>query len=179
MTTRKDTSVIQNSWHDAQRVSQSDMQVEQEHKNQTDAGIIQNHFGSGVLLSNASQAVLFDSDDLTAAQAAIEASGDFDGTGMDAHLQPSDSNLGTQLEVELTGSNVFGRLSTRVAVIGLSFEGTLQFDRFYFYKDEKQVTSKHYASILTILFSDFKGNNQCSRNNGGRIVVREAESFRV
>lgn len=179
MTKRIDVSAIQNLFHDAQRVDQSDLQTEQDHNNQNDAATINNHFGSGVLLSQPQQVVIFDSDSLDATSAALAASGNFDGTGISATLQPNDINLGNQLEIELTGSNVFGRLSTKVAIIGLSFDDTLQVDRFYFYRNEKQVTSKHYKKILSIFFSDFKGNTNCSRNNGGRIVIRETASFQL
>jgi len=95
------------------------------------------------------------------------------------HSQPSDTTLGNQIEVELTGSDVLGRLSVKVLIVGLSFDGELQMDRMYFYVNEKQVTSKHYAEVLTIMFNDFKGNNNCSRALGGRIVMREANSFQL
>ncbi len=179
MTTRKPVSVIHNRWHDAQRVDQTDMVVEQDRHVQKDASLVENHFGSGVLLESPSQNIIFDSDNLTAAQASLEAAGNFDGTGLAAHTQPTDSNLGNQLEVDLTGSSAFGRLSVKVSIIGLSFEDELQMERMYFYRDGKQVTSKHYKRILTIFFNDFKGNNNCSRNQGGRVLIREAFSFQL
>lgn len=179
MTTQKEVSIIHNSWHDAQRVDKTDLDVEQNRNLETDASIIQNHFGSGVLLENVEQPIIFDSDNLTAVQAAIEAAGNFDGIGLDAHQQPSDINLGNQLEIELFDSNAIGRLSVKVAIIGLSFDNTVQMDRLYFYSNYKQVTSKHYKRILTILFNDFKGNNNCSRTLGGRVVIREALSFQL
>jgi len=179
MTTRLDVSTVQNIWHDAQRVDKSDMDVEQSCNNQVNSAIVNNFMGSGVLPDNPQPLVLFDSDDLTGIQAEILAAGNFDGTGLDIHTQPSDSNLGNQIEVELTGSDVLGRLSVKVLIIGLSFEGELQLDRFYFYANEKQVTSKHYKHILTVMFNDFKGNNNCSRSLGGRIVMREAAPFEL
>lgn len=179
MTLRKEVSVIENKYHDAQRVDQSDMETEQNRNNETDAAIVQNHFGSGVLISAPQQTILFDSDALDVTQAGLLASGDFDGTGLDAHAQPSDINLGNQLEVELTDSSAFGRLCVKVVIIGLSFENTIQMDRFYFHRNEKQVTSKHYTRILTIFTNDFKGNNNCSRQLGGSLVIRETASFQL
>lgn len=179
MTKRTDVSAIENLWHDAQLVDQTDMTVEQNRNNQIDAAIIQNHFSSGVLPAAPLQNVLFDSDALTSTQAALAAANNFDGGGIDAQVQPSDINLGNQLEIELTGSKVFGRLSTKVAIIGLAFDGTIQIDKFYFYRNGKQVTSKHYKKILSIFFNDFKGNKNCSRNNGGSIVIRETASFQL
>lgn len=179
MTFRKDVSIIENKWHDAQRVDQSDMIVEQNRNNDSDAAIVQNHFGSGVLVSSPLQNVLFDSDLLNAQQAALLAAGNFDGTGLSTQNQPSDINLGNQLEVELTDSDAFGRLSIKVAIIGLAFDNSLQVDRFYFNRNEKQVTSRHYKKILTIFTNDFKGNNNCSRHLGGRLVIRETTSFQL
>jgi hypothetical protein len=179
VTIRVPVSSIFARWHDAQRVDQQDMTVEQTRHVQTDASTVNNHFGSGVLPSSPTQIVLFDSDDLTGEQAALLAANDFDGTGLQAHQQPSDSNLGNQLEIELTGSSVFGRLSTKVLIMGLDFEGTPQMDRLYFYRNEKQVTARHYSRILGIFFYDFKGNNNCSRNNGGRITIKEAASYQL
>jgi len=179
MTERKEVSVKYNKWHDAQRVDQTDLSVEQNRHVSADAAIVQNHFGSGVLLANPLQAVIFDSDNLNAAQAAIEAAGNFDGQGLEAHAQPSDINLGNQIEVELTGSSAIGRFSSKVVIIGVSFDDTLIMDRFYFYKNDKQVTSNHYKTILAIFFNDFKGNNNCSRDLGGRFLIREALSFQL
>lgn len=179
MTKRSEISVVYNLWNDSQRVDLSDLNVEQDRNIQTDAAIVNNHFGSGVLPGALTQAVLFDSENLPASQAALLAAGDFDGTGLDVHQQPSDSTLGNILEIELTDSTVLGRLSVKVAIIGLAFDDTLQSERLYFHRNGKQVTSKHYKQILTIFFNDFKGNNICSRVLGGRIVIREAESFQL
>lgn len=179
MTKRIPVSQLQNLWHDAQTVDKNDMDTEQNYNNQTNAAIVNNFFGSGVLVSSAEQNVLFDSDNLNSVQAAQEAANSFDGTGINVAVQPADNNLGNQIEVELTESDVFGRLSIKVAIIGLAFDGSLIYDRLTFHRNEKQVTANHYKEILTLVFNDFKGNNNCSRNNGGRIVVREALSFEL
>ena len=47
-------------------------------------------------------------------------------------------------------------------------------DFFYFFKNETQITRKHYKNIITLLFNDFKGNKNCSLNLGGRILIEEA-----
>ena len=179
MTKRSDVSIVHNLFNDSARIDRSDLNLEQNRNIQTDSAIINNHFGSGVLPSTLQQNVLFDSDDLNATQAALLAAGNFDGTGLGAQAQPSDINLGNQLEIELTDSDVMGRSSIKVVIIGLSFDDTLQMDRFYFYRNGKQVTSKHYKQILTIMFNDFKGNNACSRSLGGKIVIKETVSFQL
>jgi len=180
MTNRRDVSLLHNNWTDAQRVDKSDMDLEQDRSIGTEAAGIQNHFGSGVLLESPIQNIIFDSDTLTAAQTSILAAGNFDGQGLDPHAQPTDSSLGNQLEVELTGSSgVVGRFSTKVAIIGVAFDDSLIVDRFYFHKNEKQVTANHYKTVLAVFFNDFKGNNNCSRALGGRVIIRQAASFQL
>lgn len=179
MVTRKEVSVLEVNWTDSQRVDQGDLKVEQSRNNQVDAATIQNHFGSGVLLSSLIPKVLFDTDELDATQQAYLSAGTFDGYGLQPSAQPSDLNLGNQLEIELSESTVFGRNSVKVAVIGLSFDGTMQMERLYFHRNEKQVTSRHYAKILCIFTNDFKGNYNCSRSWGGRLVIREAVAFQL
>lgn len=179
MTKRKPVSSTQPIWSDGQRVDQQDLKVEQAHNSQTASAIIANHLGSGVLLESVSQVILFDSSKLSSSQTALLAAGNFDGTGLTPALQPSDINLGNQLEIELIDSLAAGRKSVKVAIIGLAFDNTLQVDRLYFYRNEKQVTSKHYKKILSILTNDFKGNQHCSNTLGGKLVIREAESFQL
>jgi hypothetical protein len=185
MTTRKSISQIHNHWYDGQRVDQVDMVVEQDRNLNIDASIIQNHFGSGVLPSSFTQKILFDSDNLFPDQLVLIASNDFDGTGLRPLTSTTDTSLGNQIEVELTDSDirgistVGGRLSTKVLIIGLDFQGNLQYDRFYFYKKEKQVTKKHYAKLLCVYCNDFLGNSNCSRDLGGRILLRETSSYQL
>lgn len=185
MTIRNKVSFIQNNWYDAQRVDQDDMIAEQDRNANTDASIIQNHFGSGILPTVSYQKTIFDTEDLFSDQVALIASNNFDGTGLRPLDQPTDSTLGNQLEVELKDSDIYGvttvggRFSTKVLIIGLDFQGNLQYDRFYFYKKEKQVTKKHYAKVLCVFVNDFFGNNNCSRILGGRVIVRETNSFQL
>lgn len=176
---RLDVSLLHNLFNDGQKVDNSDLNVEQIRNVESDASIVFNHFGTGVLPESLEQNILFDSDDLPEVQAALLAANNFDGSALSAHNQPSDNNYGNQLEVQLTDSSAIGRLCVKVAIIGLSFDDTLQYDKFYFYKDGTQVTSKHYKEILAIFTNDFKGNNNCSRNLGGRLTIKEAKSFQI
>ena len=179
MTLRLPPSIVENIWADAKRVSEKDMKVEQNHTDQTIAALANNHFGSGVIPNTLEQNVLFDSDSLSADQIALIAANIFDGTGIQVTTQPSDSNLGNQIEVTLSDSDAKGRKCVKVAFVGLSFDGELHVERFSFYKNETQVTSKHYKQILSVFFNDFKGNSNCSRALGGRITIKEAKSFQI
>ena len=179
MTKRLPVSNVQNVWADAQRVDKADLDIEQSFVNNTTAAIVNNFFGSGVLLNTPLPNIIFDSNIPDATAAALIAAGNFDGTGISATAQPSDVVLGNQLTIELSESNAFGRLGVMVAIIGLSFDDQLQYDTFYFYNNGKQTTSKHYKRILTLLFNNFLGNNLCSRDLGGRIVIRETLPFEL
>jgi len=180
MTTPKlPVSTLQNLFHDSQNIDKSDMDLEQAHNIQTSAAIVGNFFGSGVLADSLIPNIIFNSDELTPVQAGLVSANNFDGTGLSVAKQPTDINLGNQLEVILTGSEVFGRLSTKVCIIGLSFNDDLIMDRMYFYRNGTKTTSQHYKRVLTILFNDFKGNNYCSANHGGTIIIQEAKPFQL
>lgn len=175
---KKEISVPETLWQNAMRVQQSDLIAQQNHNNQIDSATINNHFGSGVLLNQLNKKVIFDSSKLNTLQQNLKDTNMFDGVGLSPHDQPTDLKFGSQLEVILTDSNVFGRFSVKVAIIGLDFNGNLQSDTFYFFENEKQVTSKHYIKVLSILCYDFYGNF-ISRNLGGKLVIQETDSLQL
>lgn len=155
----------QNIWSDAQSVDDEDLQLEQDHTGQLFSSLIGNHIGTGVLPEALSQPVIFDS----------SLSGDLlDGKSILPQAQPSDSNNGNQLEIELLGSLVAGKKTIKLVIIGLDFQNSLQYDTFTFARNERQLTKKHYRSILSILINDFIGAPLQSFNLGGRIIVRES-----
>lgn len=176
---RLPVSFEKNLFYNGQTVDEKDLKVEQNFNTSTISSTIYNHLGAGVIPETLIPNVLFDSDSLTAEQASILAAGEFDGQGIAAHAQPSDSQYGNQIAVTLSDSLVLGRKSIKVAIIGLDFEGELQIDRFYFYRNETQITRHHYTQILSVLFNDFKGNNLCSQALGGRIVISEATDLTI
>lgn len=177
MSKRIDVSAPQNNFFDAEQVQKEDLDLEQNYNQQIHSSIINNHFGSGVLLSSVVQAILWDSDQLSETQASLLVAGNFDGTGLQVTEQPSDTTLGNQLEVELTDSSVVGRYSVKIAIIGVDFEGNTFVERLTFFRNEKQVTRRHFCRILCFFTNDFKGNNNCSRVLGGRLTIKEAESL--
>ena len=108
--TQKDVSYLQPSFFNSQQVSQEELTSEQSSINSYVSSLINNHVGSGVLPNQIAPRIIFDSSVLSTTATALLAAGNFDGTGLAPTLQPSDINLGNQLEIELTGSSVFGRL---------------------------------------------------------------------
>ncbi len=168
MTNRSPVSSTQNIFFDSEQVDDSDLSTEQNHNNAAQTSLINNHIGAGVLPEVLNQYVLFDS--------SLE-SGLLDGIAVDAQSQPSDTNLGNQLEIALTGSKASGKKAVKVAVIGLDFESNLQYETFIFKANETQISKKHFANILTILFNDLVGVAAQSFNLGGRVLIREAKPF--
>ncbi len=168
MTKRTPVSSQQNIWFDAQQVDDTDLNLEQEHNTTIQSSTINNHFGTGVLPEVLVQNILFDS--------TLE-TGFLDGTAIFAQNQPADNNLGNQLQIELTDSAVTGNRHVKIAVIGLDFESNLQYETFVFKANEVQVSAKHFAQILLLLFNDFIGDPTKSMNLGGRVVISEARPF--
>ena len=158
-------STVENIWSDAEAIDDDNLTVEQVHNDQLHASLVGNHFGTGVIPEALIQHILFDSSLSTDL---------LDGKALTAQAQPSDSNNGNQLEIELSGSLAAGNATVKVILIGLDFEDNLQYDTLVFSKNEKQLTGKHYRNLLAIFLNDFIGSSLQSFNLGGRIVIREA-----
>jgi hypothetical protein len=161
----------QNKWFDARNVDDSDLNLEQEYNNNIQASIINNHFGSGVILDTLEDKILFNSDAI---------SGFLDGKVLDVQFQPTDINFGNQLEVEVKDTLVAGKKTIKILIVGLDFNNNLQYDRFIFHNNEKQISSKHYKLILGIILNDFIGSESQSFNlkgERGQILVKEAVPF--
>ncbi len=165
MTKRTPVSATKNIWFDGQQVDDTDLTLEQEANDIISSSIINNHIGSGVLPDKAVQKVLFDSSVV---------SGFLDGIAIVPQDQPSDTNLGNQLEISLTGSKAASRKTVKLAVLGLDFKGDLQYETFIFRTNEAQVSRKHFTQILILLINDLIGNASLSMNLGGELVIREA-----
>ena len=160
-------STKQNNWFDSQNVDNLDLTLEQNYNTQVQTGIINNHFGTGVVADVLVQNILFDSSLTT---------GLLDGY-VNVQTQPSDNNLGNQLEIKLIGSAAAGNRSVKLLIIGLDFEDNLQYDTFTFYTNETQISSKHYTQISKLFFNDFVGLTSQSLNLGGTLTIKEAIPF--
>lgn len=158
-------SVPQNIFYDTENIDDITLTTEQTFNNTITEGIKNNHFGSGILPDSLVQRVLFDSS---------SASGLLDGKPINIQLQPSDSNSGNQLQITLTNSLTSGNRTIKILIIGLDFQNNLQYDRFVFDRNETQISSKHYRTILTMMFNDFIGASSQSLNLGGEIIISEA-----
>lgn len=167
---RKPVSGKKNIWFNGQAVDDDNLTLEQNYNDLIQTSLINNHIGTGILPENLIQNVLFDSN---------LASGLLDGKAIDVQKQPADNNFGNQLEIEIMNSSVAGKRAIKLLIIGLDFQGNLQYDRFVFSKNEKQYSGKHYTKILKILFNDFIGDTSVSLNLGGRVLIKETKSFNL
>lgn len=170
MVKRNPVSAPQNEWYDAKQVDDTDLNLEQNYNNVIQSGIINNHFGSGILPDSLIKTPLFDSSLI---------SGVLDGVPIYAQNQPTDNNYGSQLDICLTGSSAAGKRSVKVAVIGLDFESNLQYETFTFHINESQFSKKHFTKILTILINDINGNDLLSLNLGGTLIINEINQFNL
>lgn len=170
MTKRAPVSALRPNWFDAQQVDETDLQTEQTANVIIESSIINNHIGDGVLPETLVEQVLFDSS---------LATGYLDGKAVSSQAQPSDNNLGNQLAITLSQSAASGRKTVKVGIIGLDFQSNLQFETFYFKTNETQVSRKHFAKILILLFNDFIGDPDLSFNLGGRLIITEANPMMV
>lgn len=179
MTEQIKITSLQNSWRDGQQVDQQDLIEEQNYFNQNTRAIIQNQFGSGVLLATPEKITLFDSENLSQEQATLLAANNFDGSPVFPILQPSDQIYGNQLEIILSNSQAMGRQAVKIAILGLDLHDELILETFNFYHNDRQITNRHYKQILSYYFNDFLGNQYCSRSLGGRIEIKESRSFDI
>lgn len=168
MTNRNPVTGTQNIWFDAQQVDDSDLNTEQTYNELKHTSVINNHIGSGVLPNTLDNKVLFDSS---------LAAGLLDGLAISAQSQPTDTVYGNQLEVELIGSEANLYKKVKVGVIGLDFEGNLQYELFTFASDELQIGKRHFVSVLVLLFNDLLGVSNKSLNLGGKVLIKESRSF--
>jgi hypothetical protein len=165
---RLPVSSQQNSWFDSQQVDDTDLTLEQDHNDAIQSSIINNHIGTGVLSEVLVQNIIFDSSLIN---------GYLDGKAISVQNQPADNNYGNQLSIELIDSTAHGKRTVKIAIIGLDFQGSLQYETFVFKTNEIQITKKHFTQVLVLLFNDFIGASSVSFNLGGKVIIKEASPF--
>ncbi|MFA5023426.1 MAG: hypothetical protein WC523_00515 [Patescibacteria group bacterium] len=185
--------VLRNSWYDGQQVVDTDLNVEQEAWHNTIANTTNISIGSGVEKETAVQTILFDSSDAPASISSLITDIDFDGTpiyeeddlGNVVFIQPSDTSKGNMLDVEISGSNLLGYLSTKVFIFGEIFGGTFVYEVLTFTKNETQTTKNYFTKILAFMTQDFRGNGNtlitgtACIDNGGVLKIYESVPMTV
>lgn len=168
MTKRNPVSTKQNKWFDSQQVDDTDLSLEQTYNDVVQSGMITNHIGNGILQEVLNDNILFDS--------SVENTF-LDGVAVYPQNNTTDNSFGNQLEITLTDSQAAGKRRVKVAVIGLDFQSNLFYETFVFSTNESQVSKKHFAKVLLLLFNDFIGDPDFSLNLGGKIIIKEAKAL--
>jgi len=161
---RKDITGKQNVWLNGQQVDDLDLSTEQNYVNTISSGLTYNHIGQGILPDSLVKTLLFDSSLIV---------GDLDGTPLSIQTQPSDSDYGNQLEINLSDSGVFGLRTVKVVLFGLDFNNTLFYETFIFHKNESQYSKNHFKQVVSILINDMFAIT-LSMNLGGVLKIYEA-----
>lgn len=181
------------NFFDGQRITESDLDTEQTAWHDGSASNISLLVGSGVELEFPVQRVLFDSSDVPASIQTLINTQNFDGEPIfptdtfnnTVFIQPSDQVQGSQLELEISGSSLDGSAILKVYIFGIIFGGNFTQEVFTFENNGIEITRNYYNQIVAIMTQDFRGNQNTtidgvkSRNNGGRLVIREALPIQV
>ena len=171
------------NWYDGEQVTNVELIDEQNRNINIDAATVANFMGSGVLESNIIPNVILDTRYLNSTQQALKSSYSFDGQNVyvgDVN-DVSDTILGVTLAVTLSDITLDGSATTKVCIIGDSFGDELIHDDLVFNENGTQITKGRYKHIRAILFNNFSGNVQGSKNyiNDGHCTIRETESLEV
>lgn len=177
-----------NNFFDGQEVTEIDLDVEQTAWHDSLAHNTDFLSGSGIEQEFSVQRVLLDTDDVPASVDTIIDNQNFDGEpiypndsfGLTIYTQPSDSNEGNQIEVELSGSLLDGSPKAKVYLFGKTFGGGFIHEVISFDQNESQLTRNYFTHIVAIMTQDFLGNQNAtidgvaSQNRGGRLRILES-----
>jgi len=205
MKSRASSVLPKANFFDGQKITEADLDAEQLHNQSVSGGLINDFHGSGIvresifesnILLNTSSPGIYAKDGSPNLSKETILLGRYDGIPLNLDVQPSDQKYGNRLEVELVGSTVGGKVSTKVLVLGFAFSslserGQLVCEVLSFQKNETLITKYYYKEILSIILNNFSGgigkteysSSKDSLNtiseNSGYLVVKEAESLKV
>ena len=118
------------NFFDGQKVTEADLDAEQMHQESVSSGIINDFHGSGIVRESLFESnILLDTKNpgkyspvgtINLSKEVID-TGNFDGRPIYLDLQPSDSDYGNRLELDLSGASIGGRLKTKVLVLGFAY----------------------------------------------------------
>jgi len=192
------------NFFDGQRLTEADLDAEQLHHRGLVSTLITDFHASGIVrdgifeskvlldTSNPGYYVASGTENLSKYDLEV---GSYDGKAIDVDIQPTDAVYGNRLEVHASGLSVGGRVETKVLLIGttyssLSSSGDLNVEILKFSSDGVILTKFYYKKIIGVIFNNFSGGVGSSaydssvenidvRSSGGKILIREAEPFKV
>ena len=120
------------NFFDGQKVTEQDLDEEQIHHRSASSSIVRDFHGSGVIRDRLFESrILFDTsnpdeysedDDENSSKFIVE-DGNYDGLGVYFDRQPSDNVYGNRLEIEASNISALGKITTKILIIGRSFNG--------------------------------------------------------
>lgn len=172
MSTSNITVVPRVNFFDGQKLSESDLDQEQIHLRGLTSDHIMSSHGSGLIKENlVEKRVLlslnnpgFYSENIS--KPVIEAGG-FDGRPIYLDRQPSNSEFGKRLIVELTDAVVRNKYPIKVLILGsrynpLDTRGEIVTECIEFFDSSKKVTSNYYKNIYAVYFNNLSGGSGSS-----------------
>ena len=193
------------NFFDGQRVTEVDLDDEQSYNRSVSSNVVLDFHGSGVinespfgtniLLDTRTPGLYSGSGSNNPSKEVIE-SGSYDGRNIQLDIQPSDTERGCRLELELIDSDAYGRREVRVLILGRAFDGIgkdgeLVCEYISFKDNLKKITSKYYTSVVGVLFNNFSGGTGKTElnssaesldlisHNAGGMVIREVPPLMV
>lgn len=193
------------NWFDGQRVTETDLDLEQIYVKKVTSELALDSIGSGIVNSSPFETrVLLDTsmpgkytegDNENSSKQDIE-NGNYDGKAIFFDRQVSDTTRGVRLEVEISDVDVKGLEKTKILLLGRSFdgidsEGSLVAEYMEFGINKKLISKHYYREIIAVYFNNFSGGTgktyyESSKEsldlislNGGKAVIREAQPLYV
>lgn len=188
------------NWFDGQRVTETDLDIEQNYVQKITSELALDAIGSGVvqpdpfetrvLLDTSKPGKYTEGDDENPSKLDIEG-GTYDGMPIYFDRQVSDTTRGVRLEVELTDVDAKGLEQTKVLLLGRIFdgvdsEGILTAEVLSFASNGKQISNYYFREIIAVYFNNFSGGIGATHYDAskasldlvslkaGKAVVREA-----
>ena len=187
------------NYYDGQRVTESDLDNDQNYFRSLISNLVLDFHSSGVLKKELKKRFLFNLSKIgtygdNPRKSTVDV-GKYDGKYINIDRQPSDSVYGNRLVVKLDGSTSRGRESTKVLIIGRVFnsleeEDEIKYEVLTLKRGEEKLTKFYYNFVFGIILNNYSGgigkNNfetgikhKENKTTDSTILIWEAESLSV
>jgi hypothetical protein len=189
------------NFFDGQKITEADLDQEQSHQRSLSSGHVSTSHGSGVVKDNPieNRILLDTSAPSTYGTNETEyeiTTGLYDGKPIKLDRQPSNSDTGVRLFVEVSNATIRSAHPLKVLVFGsrynpLDTRGELVYEVIEFYEEKVKVTENYYKKIFAVYFNNLSGGigqtyydesvnslNYFSEYNT-KVTIYEAEPLRI
>ena len=198
MSSSEKVKITRVNYFDGQKITENDLDSDQNYFRSLISNLVLDFHSSGVLQKRLQKKMLFDSsrpglygENL---RKPIIDLGNYDGKYITLDAQPSDPEFGTRLVFKLDGTESRGRESTKVMIIGntynaLNSAGNIETEVFTLKRDQEYISNHFYTNIYGIILNNFSGGTgknffKTSVENkenvsDGRLLVYEPDPLTV